>query len=278
MQIKFKRLTRSDVVRWAMFWACQIFSLVSTVYFAVKGNSGKAFMSGLSILYICVPNILEKLFKFRIQTPLYIFVIFYTICPMIGYAYNLYYLVSWWDDILHAFAGVVFAMFGAYLPKVLNKGKPCSVVLCALFGFVFSMAVAAAWECIEFSLDTFFGTDMQKDTVVYNIRSYLLGEWTDLPVSEMAEWNVNQVVVNGTELQGYIDIGLIDSMKDIFVETAGAIVYTVIFVAGKGKRFVFEPIESLSEEQTEAQPLPLPEPTDSPEQEAAISISEDSEN
>ena len=83
------------------------------------------------------------------------------------------------------------------------------------------MAIAVLWEFCEFGADTFLGMDMQDDTVIHSLTSYLLGE--SLGVTGSIE-NIESVVVNGVALPGYIDIGLIDSMLDMLLETLGAIV------------------------------------------------------
>jgi hypothetical protein len=168
----------------------------------------------------------------------------YTICPLLGYSYNLYYLTSWWDDILHAFAGVLFAMLGAYLPTLFCKNGKISFALRAFCAFSFSVAVAGLWELIEFGTDTFFATDMQKDTALHSMRpSYLLSEMLGFPVGVLGDLDGTQITVNGQTVDCYIDLGLIDSMQDIFVETAGAAAYTALFCAVKGKRFCFVPLE-----------------------------------
>ena len=249
MAKKTKPLTKSDVIRLICISLCLLFCLVSAIVFTARRESGKALMSILSILYVLVPDVVQKIFKFRIQTPLYIFVLIYTICPLLGYSYNLYYTTSWWDDLLHAFAGVIFAMFGAYLPRILNKKSPCSIALGALFGLVFSIAVGAVWEFIEYGMDTTFGTDMQKDTLLLSMRpSYILGEILGLPTGKLVGGIPESVITSpdGTvnAFAGYIDVGLIDTMHDMMVETACAFVYMAIYIAGKGKFFVFQPIES----------------------------------
>jgi hypothetical protein len=43
---------------------------------------------------------------------------------------------------------------------------------------------------------------------------------------------------------------LTSNMTDILVETAGAIIYTVIYLVGQGKFFVFEPTETEQPEQS----------------------------
>ena len=242
--LKIKNKTKDDIIRICAMTACELFCVFSFFFFAIaEKDNGKAVMSFLSILYVMIPNIVQKLFKFRVDTTLYIFILIYAICPLLGYSYKLYYKLAWWDDLLHAFAGVIFAMFGAYLPKILNKESENSIALCAVVGLAVSIAIAALWEFAEFGMDNLYGTDMQKDTLIYTIRSYLLGEELGLPKGELGIAEViTSTTINETTLQGYIDIGLIDTMKDMFVETLGAVLYVVLYVGGKGKRFVFERI------------------------------------
>ena len=108
------------------------------------------------------------------------------------------------------------------------------------------MTIGVIWEFFEFSMDMFFGLDMQKDTVVNSIHSVLLNPTgSNRPVSITG---ITETVVNGIELgiDGYLDIGLIDTMKDMFVNLIGATVFSIIgffYVKGRGsgkfvKRFM----------------------------------------
>ena len=230
---------KTAVIRLCGFFACQIFCVVSLVYFAIVGDIPTAFMAIASVAFVCVPEIVQRAFRFRMPIPLYFVVLLYTVCPLLGFSYKFYYRFEWWDDLLHLFAGVLFALFGAYIPKVLNGKHKCSVVLCALFGFIFSVAIASIWEFIEYGMDSFFGTDMQKDVLLTSMRpSYLLGEIVGLPIDEMATLGANDgVLVNGVMLEGYLDVGLIDTMHDMLIETLGALLYTIAYALGKGKYF-----------------------------------------
>ncbi len=232
-------------IRHAVFFSALFFCLFSLVYFTVKKEDKNALMSGISILYAVLPLLAQKLFKLRIDGILYLFVTAYTISPLLGYAYDLYYATDWWDDAMHAFAGVLFAMFGAYLPTLFCKNHKISFPFRAFCAFFFSVAVAGLWEIVEFSMDTFFATDMQKDTLLTSARpSYLLSELLGCPMGELGEWESAQIAVDGQVLPYYIDLGLIDSMQDIFIETLGAAVYTALYCAFKGKRFCFQNIVS----------------------------------
>ena len=125
----------------------------------------------------------------------------------------------------------MFAILGAYFFDVLAKNKGLPVVR-TIFALCFSMAIAVLWEFCEFGADTFLGMDMQDDTVIHSLTSYLLGE--SLGDTGSIE-NIQSVVVNGVALPGYIDIGLTDSMLDMLLETLGAIVTCLALWLDKGK-------------------------------------------
>ena len=249
MLSSIRKEKKIDVFREIWFLACLIFCIVSFFIFAFQEKWLKAWMSAISIAYVFIPLLLQWLLKFRIHTTLYFFVMLYTVCPLLGYSYDLYHITTWWDKLMHGFAGIIFAMFGAFLPKFFNKGRPCSFVLCAAFGLFFSIAIAGLWEFIEYGMDSLFHTDMQKDRFLDALNSYLLGG----KVGEIGVINeIQSVIVNGEIQKGYIDIGLIHTMQDMIWETVGAVTYTIIYLSTKGQRFSL-----VSSERTIDRPLPL---------------------
>ena len=125
----------------------------------------------------------------------------------------------------------MFAILGAYFFDLLTKSKELPTVR-TIFALCFSMAIAVLWEFCEFGADTFLGMDMQDDTIVYGLTSYLLGDTIGVTGSIA---NIQSVTVNGIALPGYIDIGLIDTMLDMLLETAGAIVTCIVLWLDKGK-------------------------------------------
>lgn len=249
---KLKTFTKSEWTKFISTAIAVAFSVFSIVYFAVLTRWDDMALSFAGIAYALIPFACERIFRFRIQPVLYVFIIAYTVGPLLGSSYQLYLKFDWWDDMLHGFAGVIFAIFGAYLPRVLSKDKKCSVALGALMGFVFSLAVAGVWEFIEFGLDSLFGTDMQKDTLITNMRpSYLLGQIVEGVDGVLGpDGTINKTVIyyqDGTKVVmkgGYLDIGLLDSMHDMLIETTGALIYTAIYIVFKGKKFVFVPFEN----------------------------------
>ena len=90
------------------------------------------------------------------------------------------------------------------------------------------MTVGVLWEFFEFGMDMLFRLDMQKDTVIHSISSVMLN-----PTGENIPVRINSiqdVIIQGTDLglQGYLDIGLIDTMKDLIVNFIGAALFCIL--------------------------------------------------
>ena len=91
------------------------------------------------------------------------------------------------------------------------------------------MTIGVLWEFFEFGMDMLFHTDMQKDFFVSAIHSVALNpEGHNVPV----HMQVQSLLVNGEDWMaaygGYLDIGLIDTMKDLFVNFIGAVAFSII--------------------------------------------------
>ncbi len=250
------KIKKENIVQYAAIGLALLFCLFSLIFFSIRAEKNKAFMSLLSIAYVFCPALAQKLFKLRIQNTLYVFIIFYTVCPLLGFSYKLYHILHWWDDIMHAFAGIIFAMLGAYIPKMMSKDGKADLNMCVFCAFFFSVAIAALWELVEFTVDANFGTDMQKDTFLNSVRpSYLLSSLLGAPTGEFERIESIQILVNGKLIDGYVDLGLLDSMTDVIVETCGAAIYTIIFRIANGKYFTFEKILDEEELALEAAPV-----------------------
>ena len=222
-------------IRWSAVGACELFCFISLcLTVPTKDVTNVALCIGTFAL-ILIPEIVEKLFFCKINTVLYMIGVLYALGPLLGDIYRLYYLTSWWDKLLHTLGGVVFAMFGAYLFTKLT-GKQDKIFACAIFALCFSVTLSVCWEFVEFGCDYLLGTDMQHDTVIQSIHSYHLGD----TLGEVGKIDdIHSVTVNGQELNGYLDIGLYDSMTDMLLESAGALAFSLIFMLDKGKHPLF---------------------------------------
>ena len=139
--------------------------------------------------------------------------------------------------------GFLMAAIGFALIDLFNRSDRFSIKMSpyfvAFFAFCFSMTVGVMWEFFEFSMDWFFGMDMQKDWILPAINSVKLNPTgANVPIHV----DVQSLVVNGEtwNLGGYLDIGIVDTMKDLIVNFIGAVVFSVIGILylrnrGKGK-------------------------------------------
>ena len=144
---------------------------------------------------------------------------------------------------LHTINGFLAAAVGFSLVVLLNDDErltfDLSPFFMALTAFCFSMTIGVLWEFFEFFMDIIVHTDMQKDTVINNIYTVTLDATRTNTV--VAVKNITDTAVNGESLGlgGYLDIGIIDTMKDLLVNFIGAVVFSVIgffYAASKGKR------------------------------------------
>lgn len=219
-----------------------LFAVVTAILLLSDGESDRLLLAVVTIFLAALPAAMEKLFHCRISLPVYIFALLYAVGPMLGHCWYLYYTVSWWDKLLHTCGGVMFAIVGAYFFELMTKGKS-NYFACAVFALCFSMAIAVLWEFIEFAGDIFLGMDMQDDTVVTGLTSYLLGDALGVTGSI---GDIQSVTVNGTALpvDGYIDIGLIDTMLDMLLESLGALITGAVILADKGRHPLIRPCAS----------------------------------
>ena len=215
---------------------CELFTVCTIIMLLTGSEPDRLALAVATLLLVALPMLLEKLFHCRISLPIYIFALVYAIGPMLGHCWKLYYTVPVWDKLLHISGGVMFAILGAYIFDLLVKNKPFPAAR-TIFALCFSMAIAVLWEFCEFSGDRLFGMDMQDDTVVHSLTSYLLGD--SLGVTGSIE-SIQSVTVNSISLPGYIDIGLVDSMLDMLLETLGAIGTCLFIWADKGRHHLIQ--------------------------------------
>ena len=217
---------------------CEAFAILTIISLLADGEADRLALAFGTLLLVLLSMLLETLFRCRICLPVYLFALAYAIGPMLGHCWKLYYTVPVWDKLLHICGGVMFAILGAYLFDFLVKRKDLPAAR-AIFALCFSVAIAVLWEFCEFGADTFLGMDMQDDTVIHGLTSYLLGDSLGMTGSIP---NIQSVSVNGLLLpvDGYIDIGLIDTMLDMLLETMGAIAACVIILLDKDRHPIIQ--------------------------------------
>ena len=202
------------------------------------------FVCVLSLALFCVPMLIERSLDIDIP-PLMEGIIYCFIfaAEILGEINSFYTLIPGWDTMLHTINGFLVAAVGFSLVDLFNRSERFSVKLSPLFlaivAFCFSMTVGVLWEFFEFGMDQFFGTDMQKDFFITTINSVTLNPDG---LNNVEHLPIESLVVNGQDWMefpgGYIDIGLIDTMKDLLVNFVGAVVFSIIgffYVKTRGK-------------------------------------------
>lgn len=202
------------------------------------------FVCLLALILFCVPMFLERSLAIDIP-PLMEGIIYCFIfaAEILGEINSFYTLIPGWDTMLHTINGFLVAAVGFSLVDLFNRSErftfKLSPLFLALVAFCFSMTVGVLWEFFEFGMDQVFGTDMQKDFLVEEINSVALNP---SGLNAVVHEPIESLVVNGEDWLefpgGYVDIGLIDTMKDLQVNFVGAVAFSIIgyfYVKNRGR-------------------------------------------
>ena len=222
-----------------------ILALVRAVF---RREYQSVFLCALSLGLMVLPSILSKKLKVVLPSTLEVIILLFIYAAEILGEMNAFYVrVPHWDTMLHTINGFLCAAIGFCLVDMMNRNERFSFRLSPLYlaivSFCFSMTVGVLWEFFEFAGDYFLGMDMQNDIVVGAIHSVNLDPTRTNTVVHIRDI-VDTILVHsdGTQealgLGGYLDIGIIDTMKDLFVNFIGAVVFSFIgyfYVKEKGK-------------------------------------------
>lgn len=196
-------------------------------------NFEDVFYCALTLILLIMPSILQVEFKIELPTPLEIIILLFIFAAeVMGEIGSYYTKFPNWDTMLHTMNGFLAAAIGFSLVDILNRQKSDKFHLSPLYlsivAFCFSMTIGVMWEFFECTMDVFFGMDMQKDTIVHTINSVMLDPTRTQTIVRITD--IQDVVVNGQSLGlgGYLDIGLLDTMKDLFVNFVGAVIFSII--------------------------------------------------
>ena len=211
-------------------------------------NFENVFLCVLTLVLFAVPTILERRLSIELPDTLEIIVLlFIYAAEILGEIQAFYVYIPNWDTMLHTMNGFLCAAIGFSLLDILNRNEKVKFSLSPLYlaivAFCFSMTVGVLWEFFEGTMDAFFHLDMQKDTIVNSIGTILLDPTGgNHPVVISGITDVIVVQADGTQtvlgLGGYLDIGLLDTMEDLFVNFIGAFVFSVIgyfYVRSRGQ-------------------------------------------
>ncbi len=213
-------------------------------------NFENVFLGLLTLILFVLPTILERRLMIDLPDTLEIIILLFIFAAeILGEIQAFYTTFRGWDTILHTLNGFLCAAIGFSLVDLFNRNERFSLslspVFMAIVAFCFSMTIGVLWEFFECFMDQTFLLDMQKDMVVNSISSVALDpEQANRAIVIRDITDV--IVVSGGEqiplgLGGYLDIGLLDTMKDLWVNFIGAAVFSAIgyfYVKTRGKGFL----------------------------------------
>lgn len=257
---RLKATIRQQPAVFAVYVVLRLIVVAELVLSILRGEYESAFICLLVLILFILPFFIQQNFGIQLPTTLEIIILLFIFAAeILGELEGYFITYPNWDTMLHTTTGFLCAATGFALIDILNRNSrikfQLSPIYVALAAFCFSMTVGVLWEFFEFGMDRLFHLDMQKDTVVQSITSVMLDPTnSNTPITIDG---IHSVAVNGNDLgfDGYLDIGLYDTMEDLFVNFIGAVTFSVIGYfyikhRGKGKLArAFIPTLSEQEEQ-----------------------------
>lgn len=156
----------------------------------------------LGIFAMLLPDWLYR--KWGVEIPSFMMILYavFLYCAIyLGEVRGFYFLIPYWDTILHTFSGVALGALGFSVLTLLNKSDRVpfnlSPAFVAVFAFCFAVAVDVVWEIYEFAADGLLNMNMQKHSLA-----------------------------SGQSLMGREALG--DTMTDLIVDAVGALFISLV--------------------------------------------------
>lgn len=233
IKLTYKETKRSSLLVYLILRGLVIVCMISQL---LHGDIQNALLCLFSLILLLIPIIIQRKYEVTLpnalETTIYLFIFS---AEILGEINNFYHLIPYWDTILHTLNGFLATAVGLSLIDLLNKNSKkfnLSPIYLCLVAFSFSMTIGVLWEFFEYGADNFFMFDMQKDEMVTEISTVTLDEAHSNNVviiddiSKTILYNEQGEPITVIE-GGYLDIGLKDTMKDLFVNFVGTIVFSV---------------------------------------------------
>ena len=249
-----------------VYWLLRLSVIAIMVAQFFNHNFENVFLCVLTLVLLLMPTIMERRLKIDLPNALEIIImLFIYAAEIMGEIHAFYTTYRGWDTMLHTMNGFLCAAIGFCLVDLFDRSEKSSLSLSpkymAIVAFCFSMTVGVLWEFFECAMDQLLFLDMQKDTVVSTISTVMLDP-TGGNKPQIIRGITDVILVTdqgeiSLGLGGYLDIGLLDTMKDLFVNFIGAVVFSIVgyfYVKGRGKgKFAKNFIPQVLEESAEAE-------------------------
>ena len=244
---EWRRVENKRLV-YAVYFVLRLSVVLMLIAQAFNRNYENVLLCVLTLVLFMLPSAFEQRLHIDLPDTLEIIILLFIYsAEILGEIRDYYIEFPFWDTMLHTMNGFLCAAIGFALVDILNREERLSLHLSPFFmavtAFCFSMTIGVLWEFFEFSMDQFLLFDMQKDTVINTISTVNLDpNHGTTAVIVQGIRDVILVLDDGTQmplgLGGYLDVGIVDTMKDLFVNFIGAVVFSTIgyfYVQGRGK-------------------------------------------
>lgn len=238
IKMAYKETKRSSL---AIYLILRFLVIVCMILQIIRGDLNNALLCLLSLVLLFAPLFIQNKYEITLPDSLEISIyLFIFSAEILGEINNFYGIIPHWDTCLHTINGFLATAVGFSLVDLLNKNSKdinLSPFYLCLVAFCFSMTIGILWEFFEYGGDKLMKFDMQKDTLITNVSSvYLNPDNENKPVvvdnigkTEIFDKDGKLLyVIDG----GYLDIGLNDTMKDLFVNFIGALVFSFFAYIG----------------------------------------------
>ena len=234
---KVKKYRKRDLT---VYIVLRLLVILTIVIQAIRGNFENVFLCVLTLILFTIPSIIDKKLNIKLPNALEVIILLFIFsAEILGEIQNFYGIFKFWDTMLHTINGFLCAAIGFSMIDILNRSPrfhlKMSPLFVALVAFCFSMTIGILWEFFEYGSDVFFKTDMQKDRITSSIASVEINELRkNIPIKinniekEVISYYENGELKQRVIERGHLDIGLKDTMKDLFVNFIGAVVFSII--------------------------------------------------
>ena len=164
--INEKSLTRGEKIQLGVSYLLQLTLIIAILYSIYKHDWLNTFLTSGIFLLSSMPSILRRSYKVRLPVEIDLVVIIFVYASLfLGGMQGYYIRFWWWDVVLHASSGILLGFAGFLLVYILNTQKKIQIhmkpIFVALFSVAFAVLLGVIWEIFEFTMDSFFGLNMQ---------------------------------------------------------------------------------------------------------------------
>ncbi len=232
LRTMYRETKKSELL---VYLIVRFLTILCMVLQIVRGDLNNAFLCLFTLVLFTIPIYVEDKYKLEFPSVLEsIMYMFIFAAEILGEINNFYGIIPYWDTLLHTLNGFLCAGVGFALIDLLNENSKAlnlSPIYVSIVAFCFSMTIGVCWEFFEYGMDIYTKTDMQKDTVINSIYTVDFDDTKSNKVVPVKNIRETRIVTDDETFiieNGYLDIGLEDTMMDLFVNFIGAMWFSII--------------------------------------------------